>query len=184
MIKKHLFAVALLSASCVHAQESRVETQAIRCAALSFIFTSVAPDSASFARKMSDAAAFYGDVFSAGRMVRTGFIVTNGEVAARRELALQEFRGSWKWASAAVVREAALCSAWSGEFVPRVVAGPNIESADDMLRIVGEPPAQPPPEQVELWRSVVPRAFDLWAALEYATSASARKKIEDSLKRP
>jgi hypothetical protein len=184
MIKLQLFAVALVSASCLHAQESSAETQAIRCAALSYIVTSVEQDAGSFANEMADAATFYGDIHGAGRSLRTAVNMTNGEVLARRELALQEFRASWVSRPGAVIREAALCHTWSARFVPKVVAHPNIDSAAELMRIVGEPPANPAPEQLDLWRTVLPRAFAAWAASGYATPASIRRKIVESMKQP
>lgn len=180
-MKIHLFAVALLANSCVHAQESRGETQAIRCAALSFIHTSLSKSDPEFGTLMTSSTIVYGTVFAARQAARTGSMATNGEVNSRRELVLEEFKKSWKTNPELVVREAALCNAWRAEFAPRLGVLNARSSETELMRLVGEPPTGAAGDEVNDWRVLVPLAFAAWAELDYATPATVRKKMEQSL---
>lgn len=179
----HLFAVALLANSCAHAQESRSETQAIRCAALSFIHTSLSTTDPAFGDLMTSSTIIYGTVFAARQGARTGSLATNGEVNARRELMLAEFKKSWKASPELVVSEAALCNSWRDEFSPRLGVLNAHSSETELVRLVGEAPASATADEVNDWRTLVPLAFAAWAELDYATPLTIRKKLEDAGKK-
>ena len=183
-MKTHLFAAALLASSYTQAQESRSETQAIRCAALSFVHTSMTASNPGFGEAMTQLAQLYGAVFGSSQRVRTGSSLTVGDINARREVVLTELKKSWSSNPEVVVREAALCNAWRADFAPRLAASSDGQSEAEFLRIVGQPPEKPSAEEVERWRRVVPVAFAAWAELDFATPSSTRKKVEESLRKP
>lgn len=184
MIKVYLFAGVLFLGACAHAQELRGETQSVRCGALAFIHTSLSASNPAFGEAMTSSSIFYGSVFSASRAVRLGVGATNGEVGARRELALAEFKKSWALNPDSVVREMALCNTWRAAFAPRVVALKDSISAAELVRAVGDPPEVPTAVEVDKWRSIVPHAFAAWAGYDHATPSSTRKKVAESLRQP
>jgi hypothetical protein len=185
MTKHYFVAAALISSLSAYGQESRGETQASRCGALAFIHTSMTTSNPAFGEAMTEFGQFYGAVFAAHRKVRTGSAVVNKDVSDRRELALQEFKKTWTSNPDAVIREAALCNAWRADFAPRLVARKEAAGTDaELVRLVGEPPARPTAAEVERWRPIVPQAFAAWEELDYATPASVRQNLVESLKRP
>jgi hypothetical protein len=183
-MKQYLFAVAILSGLAVNAQELRSETQAIRCGAISFIHSSMSAANPAFGEAMTQSSIFYNGIFGASRKNRTGVMTNNGDANARRELVLAELRSTWESNPEAVVREAALCNTWRAQYGPKLAARNNDGNEADLLRIVGEPPATPSREEIEKWRPIVPLAFTAWAALDYSTPASVRRKLVESMKKP
>jgi hypothetical protein len=183
-MKQYLFAVAILSGLAVNAQELRSETQAIRCGAISFIHTSMSASNPAFGEAMTQSGIFYGGFFGVSRKNRTGLTTTNGEVNARRELVLEELKKTWVSNPEVVVRETALCNTWRGQFGPQLAALKDDGNDAELVRIVGEPPVRPSKEEIERWRPIVPVAFAAWAALDYGTPASVRRKLVESMKKP
>lgn len=180
-MKIYLLAATFLASSCAYAQESRTETQAIRCAALSLIHTSLTDSNPAFGDAMTRLAMLYGAVYASTQAARTGATLTMGKIEARREVAVEEFKMSWRSSPDVVVREAALCNAWRSEFGPRLAASDKRDDEPEFLRLVGQPPARPSGEEVERWRPLVPLAFSAWAELGYATPSSMRAKVRESL---
>lgn len=183
MIRKQLFAVALLSASCVHAQESRAEVQSIRCAALFFVQTSQTATDREFGMVMTNFTNQFSDIYGASKMIRTKIHGTNGEVNARREVVLTELRQSWRSNLDGVLRETGLCTTWLLKFSPRLESIQDTTSEAELVRVVGEPPALSSNEQIEKWRPIISDGFAAWAELGYVTPAGVRKKLEEALKR-
>jgi hypothetical protein len=126
-MKTYLLASTLLIASSVQAQESRAETQAIRCAAVSYLHTNITTPPA-FNEAMGNSVQFYQQVFAAFRQVRTGAAPTNGEVSQRRDLVIAEFKGTYPVNPDAVVREAALCNTWRAEYGPKIDANKSVDT--------------------------------------------------------
>lgn len=182
-MKIYLLAATLLSSSYAYGQESRSETQAIRCAAVSYLHTNIATPAA-FNEAMGNSAQFYGHVFVAFRQGRTGVVPSNGEVYERRDLTLAEFKKTYEVNPELVVREAALCNTWRAEYAPRIDANQNPQGWNEIVKIAGEPPPKPDPEQVEKWRPFVTAAFVAWAKTGYPTRASIRNQVKESLQKP
>ena len=184
-MKNYLLAAAMLCGSfAANAQELRSETQAVRCAAISFIHTSLSASNPAFGEAMTQSGIFYGGLFGASRKIRTGLTTTNGEVNARRELVLEELKKTWVSNPEVVVRETALCNTWRGQFGPQLTAWKDDGNETELVRIVGEPPVSPSKEEIEKWRPIVPLAFTAWATLDYSTPASVRRKLVESMKAP
>jgi hypothetical protein len=179
-MKIHLLAATLLGSSCTYAQESRSETQAIRCAAVSYLHTNIATPLA-FNEAMGNSAQFYGHVFVAFRQVRTGAVPSNGEVYDRRDLTVAEFKKTYEVNPELVVREAALCNTWRAEYAPRIEADQNPQGWSELVKVAGIPPEAPSPKEVEKWRPFVQSAFVAWAKAGYPTRASLIKQIEESI---
>ncbi len=182
MVNLKVFAVLLLSSSLVHGQELRAEVQGVRCSALTFIFTSLASTDPDTAINFYKASNFFNVVYAAGRKVRTKMTITNGEANSRRELVLNELKDSWRSNPDAVVQEAALCQTWGDEFMPKILAGADINSAEDVLYVVGQPPTVASEENVANVRVVAPEAFAAWRSHDFVTPTNMRKKLKESLK--
>lgn len=181
-MKPYLLTSTLLLCSIAFAQESRTETQSVRCAALSYIGTSLSAAEPSVGEFTTRSASMSGNIFGASRKFRTGLPTTNGELGARRDVLLAEFKKFWESNPEGVIREGALCSTWLLEFSPRLSSINSASSDADLLRVVGEPPTSPSAREITQWRAVAPRAFASWEMLGYATPASIRKKLVDSMK--
>lgn len=182
MVNLKVFAVLLVFSSFVHGQELRAEAQGIRCSALTFVFTSLASRDPDTAINFYKASNFFRGVFAAGRKVRTKMTITNGEADSHRELVLNELKNSWRSNPDVVIQEAALCQTWGDEFMPKIRAGADINSAEDVLYVVGQPPTVASEEQIANLRNVAPAAFAAWRSLDFATPANLRDKLQDSLK--
>jgi hypothetical protein len=181
-LKRAFITIAFITlSSSALAQESRIETQAARCASLAFILTSVGERNPDFGRAMTDFGQFFGFVYSVQRSNRTSVAVTNGDVNDRQEAAFVEFKKSWRTNPEVVTREAALCNDWRAQVAARVTAsGPNLGenfTPDVLLRIVPEPPAQPATQDVEKWRDITQQAFTAWTAMGYATPRAVVEKL-------
>lgn len=182
-MKTHILAIALLTSSWAYAQESRSETQAIRCAAVFFVLTSLSSTEPDFGREMKVSTRLFHSAFASRWNVRTGSSMTNGEISARRELVLAELRKSWKSNPEAVIVEAALCSSWLDSIGQRLASVKGEPSSErEFVRLVGEPPATATAEDLASLRILVPMAFEAWASLDFVTPASVRKQVEDSLR--
>ena len=166
---QHLFIAALALCSSSHGQQSSVEAQAIRCAAMSFIHTSLSASDPEFAEAMANFALFYEGVYAAAHMLRTGSRSSPAELADWRERLTTELARSWATNPKTVVREAALCDAWRAEFGPRMAAAEQAASDAALVRLVGQPPQGPSPADTARWRAVVNQAFSAW--LEFGLAA-------------
>jgi hypothetical protein len=181
MIKNYILAAALMSVPFAHAQESRAETQSIRCGALVFILTSLSASAPELGKAMSDTGMGYGMIFKATRSIRTGWVPTFAEFHARKEPVYVELKKSWELNSEVVVREAALCNTWFVGFAQRLSSFKGAETDAAMVEMAGEPPVRPSESEVDKWRLTVTSGFVAWGELGYMTPALARQKIKDSL---
>ena len=96
---------------------------------------------------------------------------------------MAEFKNTYAVNPEAVVLEAALCDAWRAEIALRIAANKSPQSLSELIKIAGEPPVAPDPEEVEKWRPFVKSAFAAWAAAGYPTRASLIKQLEESIRK-
>jgi hypothetical protein len=162
------------------APASTVETQAIRCASLAFVHTSLMIPG--FNESMMNLSQLYSAIYSAQRGQRTSTRVTNGEVSKRREDTLNQLRKTWSGDSDAVIREFALCNEWRAAIGANLPGGDadipvNVDAAY-VTKIVPMPPLSPTPTEMEKWRRITPQAFDAWATAGYATKHSVTDRVK------
>jgi hypothetical protein len=158
------------------AQETRVETQSIRCGALTHVQASLGKESPAFGTAMVTTTMFYNSLFSAGRFTRTGLETTDRLILARRDIVLAELKKSWKSNPESVVQEVALCNTWRAAYAPRIVRLVESSSPEDLVRAVGYPPEQGSTEQVVKWRPLVNQAFGVWDAIGATTGKRSHKE--------
>lgn len=156
-------------ASSSHAQERIVETQALRCGALTYIHTSLGKASPTFGAAMEASTRFYASLFNASRYTRLGVESTMNEIHARQDRLLAEYRTSWKSNPEPIVQEVALCNSWRAEFASRIVQLRDTSTPQDLVRLVGTPPKHPSEFQVHKWRPLTNQAFKEWEITGPAT---------------
>ena len=152
----------LLVTSSAAAQETPVETQSIRCGALTYIHAGLGKKSPAFGMAMLTSTRFYSSLFSASRFTRTGLDTTDRLILARRDIVLAELKNSWQSNPESVVQEVALCNTWRATYAPRIVKLTESSSPEELVQTVGYPPEHGSKEQVAKWRPLVIQAFEQW----------------------
>lgn len=171
-IVKKSAAVALLGlAAQAFAQESRTETQAIRCSAAYFVLTAVTEVNPPLGEYFTQMVQQMGTVYAEERQ-RRSIRVVNRDVSSRREVILKEFVATYKQNPKAVQQEALFCMSWT-----------------EAVRVKGAPfdytavwPNEILPKVKTAWSEMVPTVFDAWIESGALTPGDARQEIERSLR--
>lgn len=178
MLKLNTLIGALLLASAVQAQESKIETQAIRCGALAYIHTSLSAANHAFGDAMTSSAQFYGGVFTAARENRAAITTKTGEVLERRDLVITELQKTWLSSAESVVREMALCNTWRASFATKVVTLKDSSTPAEVVQAVGVPPDRASTEEENKWRPIVTQAFTSWTSSVHPTRTEIKKSLK------
>ncbi len=107
---------AMLLVSDGHAQESRIATQSVRCAAVFSILAETSADDALRQKKFLKAEAIFSELFIIDQREKK-VQVTLEEAHRRRDLILKEFRDTYASRRAYIIEETVLCGAWGEGFL-------------------------------------------------------------------
>jgi hypothetical protein len=129
-IRLHLAFISMtLSVLCavptVQAQESAVETAALRCSAVSLLHSSLTVPSPQFGEVMTQIAGLFAEIYSTQISQRTKAKLTVADLKARRDAVLSELRKGWPGNKDKVIRDAATCNVWRGEFFAKLPEKPT-----------------------------------------------------------
>lgn len=105
-----------LFASQSHAQESRIATQSVRCAAIFSVLAETSTDDAARQQKFLKAERIFSGLFVTDYSDRK-ITVTLDEAHHRRDLVLKEFRDTYGSRRAYMIEETVLCGAWGEGFL-------------------------------------------------------------------
>ena len=113
------------------AQESKIETQAVRCLAMYSVFTDAEVADASLSKTLHQLSVNFASVYTNERNKKTA--TTPEDVLQRRDLVLKEFEQSYKNGQAHLMEEAILCGAWGEGFLKQ---GPDYDYVPILPKIV------------------------------------------------
>ncbi len=107
---------APLFVSHSHAQESRIATQSVRCAAIFTVLAETATEDPVRQKKFLKAATIFSELFVNDHRDKTAQ-VTPEEAYRRRDLVLTEFRETYASRRTYLIEETVLCGAWGEGFL-------------------------------------------------------------------
>ncbi len=100
----------------IHAQESRIATQSIRCAAIFSVLADTAASDSKHEARSKTAETIFSELFlKEYRDKKEG--ATPDEALRRKDLVLKEFRDTYANRRAYIVEETVLCGAWGEGFL-------------------------------------------------------------------
>ena len=100
----------------IHAQESRIATQSVRCAAIFSVLADSAANDSKHQARFKTAETIFSELFvKEYRDKKEG--VTPDEALRRRDLVLKEFRDTYANRRAYIIEETVLCGAWGESFL-------------------------------------------------------------------
>ncbi len=107
---------ATLLMSHSHAQESRIATQSVRCAAIFSVLAETTGEDALRQKKFLKAESIFSELFvteNSDKKVQ----VTLEEAHRRRDLVVKEFRDTYAGRRTYIIEESVLCGAWGEGFL-------------------------------------------------------------------
>ncbi len=169
MMKTRALIVAALAA-CVmqaaQAQESATETAALRCSAVSLLHSSLTVPSPQFGEVMGQIAGLFAEIYNTQVALRTKSKPAIADIKARRDAVLGELRKGWPGNKDKLVREAALCNAWRGEFFAKLPEKPTEKQFSTALAQATPPVAAPAKSDIEQWSRMTTEAMGAAAAMQ------------------
>ncbi len=105
----------LLTAAPAFAQESKISTQAIRCAAMFSVLAETHAEDQRLAKTFRDTSAMFSDVYTKeqGAQVNKD---NQQEAVQRRDFILQELQNTYREREALILEETILCGSWAEGF--------------------------------------------------------------------
>lgn len=165
-----IFSVLIINFPAI-AQEPRIESQAIRCAGLASVHTSLILTNPSFAKAMATIGQAYAEIYASQRSRRTSVAVTASDVSKRREDVFVQLRKAWLENPEAVISEAALCNDWRAEIADSFIS-----------RSIPEPPVKASQSEIEKWNNISSRAFSAWFELSSCETCFLLTQLKQMLK--
>ena len=102
--------------SSTHAQESRIATQSVRCAAIFSVLAETAANEPKRQARFKTAETIFSELFVKEYSDKKGG-VTLDEAHRRRDLVLEEFRDTFANRRPYIIEETVLCGAWGEGFL-------------------------------------------------------------------
>lgn len=160
-------------APAAHAQSSAIETQALRCSALTFIHSTLTVPSPQFGEVMAEVASLFAQIHSSHYATRTKSKLPLAELRSGRDGLVTTFSKGWPANKDQVIKEAAICNLWRSALfakLPDTATEKQIQAAIDGI---GNPPKEPVKAELDKWTMLTPMAFSMWAQVKVAP---AKKK--------
>ncbi len=158
-------AVAACSVQAVQAQESAVETAALRCSAVSLLHSSLTVPSPQFGEVMTQIAGLFAEIYSNQVSQRTKAKLAMADLKARRDAVLGELRKGWPGNKDKLIRDAAACNAWRGEFFAKLPEKPTEKQFMAALAQATPPTAPVSKTDIDKWTKLTTEAMGAAAAM-------------------
>jgi hypothetical protein len=162
-ISMALFVLCAIPAA--QAQESAVETAALRCSAVSLLHSSLTVPSPQFGEVMTQIAGLFAEIYSTQVSQRTKAKLAVADLKARRDAVLGELRKGWPGNKDKVIRDAAACNAWRGEFFAKLPEKPTEKQFMAALAQTTPPTAAPAKADIDKWTKLTTEAMGAAAAM-------------------
>ena len=174
MFNKIYLAIILalgLTVSAAHAQESPIETQSMRCSALTLIHSSLTVPSPEFGQVMGELAGFFAQIHAVQKGIRTKTRVAPNELRAKRDAIVAELSKGWPGNKAAMIREAGICNTWRAEFFAKLPEKSGDKELQAAFVNISAPPATISKAEADKWTTLTPQAFAGWSEMKVAPAA-------------
>lgn len=158
-------AVIACSVQAAQAQESAVETAALRCSAVSLLHSSLTVPSPQFGELMSQVAGLFAQIYSTQSNQRTKSKLAIADIKARRDAVLVELRKGWPGNKDKLIRDAAACNAWRADFFAKLPDKPTEKQLNAALAQSTPPAAPPAKADLEQWTKLTTEAMGAAAAM-------------------
>ena len=159
-------AIAACSMQAVQAQESAAETAALRCSAVSLLHSSLTVPSPQFGEVMGQIAGLFAEIYNTQASLRTKSKPAIADIKARRDAVVGELRKGWPGNKDKLVREAALCNAWRGEFFAKLPEKPTERQLSAALAQTTPPATAPGKADIDQWTRLTTEAMGAAAAMQ------------------
>ena len=160
-----LIAAGTLQAASAHAQETAVETAALRCSAVSLLHSSLTVPSPQFGELMGQIAGLFAEIYSTQVSQRTKAKPAIADIKARRDAVLGELRKGWPANKDKLIHDAATCNAWRGEFFARLPEKPTDKQFIAALAQSTPPSAPVSKTELDKWTRLTTEAMGAAAAM-------------------
>lgn len=160
-------------APAAHAQSSVIETQALRCSALTFIHSTLTVPSPQFGEVMAEVASLFAQIHASHYAIRTKSKLAMPALRTSRDTLVAELSKGWPANKVQVIREAAICNLWRSTLFSKLPDTPTEKQFQAAIDSMGNPPKEPVKAELDKWTMLTPMAFDMWAQVKVAP---AKKK--------
>ena len=155
--------VTLLTAQ---AQESAIETQALRCSGLSLIHSTLTVPSPQFGEVMGEVAGLFAQIHAVHKGMRTKTRMTTPELRSKRDAMVSVMSKGWPGNKTGMIQEAAVCNAWRVALFSTLPEKPDEKTFQAAIANIGAPPATVSKAEVEKWTTLTPQAFAAWSQIK------------------
>ncbi len=163
-------ALAACTMQAAQAQETAAESAALRCSAVSLLHSSLTVPSPQFGEVMGQIAGLFAEIYSTQADLRTKSKLTNADIKARRDAVLGELRKGWPGNKDKLVREAALCNKWRGEFFAKLPEKPTEKQFTAAMAQATPPTTAPAKADIDKWSRMTTEAMGAAAAMQLQPS--------------
>ncbi len=157
--------IVACSVQVAQAQESAVETAALRCSAVSLLHSSLTVPSPQFGELMGQIAGLFAEIYSTQVNLRTKARPAIADIKARRDAVLGDLRKGWPGNKDKLIRDAATCNAWSGEFFAKLPDKPTEKQFSAALAQSAPPTSPPGKADIDKWVRLTTEAMGAAAAM-------------------
>jgi hypothetical protein len=161
----------ILSAPSAYAEDTAIETAALRCSAISAIHSILTEPTPQFGELMTEFAGLFAQVHILHKGNRTKAKVTPNDVRVQRDEIIAEMSKGWPGVKNDRVREAAICNAWRINLFAKLPEKATEKDFQAALLNIGPPPANVSPKDLEQWATLTPQAFASRSQMKVAPKA-------------
>lgn len=158
-------AVTVCKMQAAQAQESAVETAALRCSAVSLLHSSLAVPSPQFGEFMGNIAGLFAEVYTTQTGLRTKSRPTPADLKSRRDAIVTELRKGWPANKDKLIREAASCNAWRIEFFSKLSEKPTDKELNTAFAQAAPPSTPPAKADIDKWTRLTTEAMGAAASI-------------------
>jgi hypothetical protein len=158
----------ILSAPNARAEDTAIETAALRCSAMSAVHSTLTTPTPQFGELMTQFAGLFAQIHVLHKGNRTKTKIAPNDLRAQRDEITNELTKGWPGVKNDRVREAAICNAWRINLFSKLPEKPTEKDFQAALLNIGPPPTNVSPKDLEQWATLTPQAFAIMAQVKLA----------------
>jgi hypothetical protein len=155
----------ILSAPSAYAEDTAIETAALRCSAMSAVHSTLTAPTPQFGELMTQFAGLFAQIHVLHKNNRTKTKITPNDLRTQRDEIINELTKGWPGVKNDRIREAAICNAWRINLFSKLPEKPTEKDFQAALLNIGPPPTNLSPKDLEQWSTLTPQAFSIRASL-------------------
>lgn len=159
-------AASIILMPAAQAEDTAIETAALRCSAISIVHSPLTIPSPQFGELMTQFAGLFAQIHMVHKSQQAKAKANPNEVAAQRDAIIAEMGKGWPGVKNDRVREAAICNSWRSTLFAKMPEKPSEKDFQAALLNIGPPPTTVSKEEIDKWATLTPQAFAMWAQIK------------------